>query len=78
MKDLLSYLLKNLTGVETFEVVEETSDDGFIKLTAKLPKELIGLVIGKEGKTINAIRAILRSKATLDKKGFTLEVQEKE
>ena len=76
MKELLEFLIKSITGIEKFEIKSDDSEEGFVKLTALLPKEQIGLVIGKEGKTIKAIRSILRAKATLERIGFTLDIQE--
>ena len=77
MKELLDFVIKSITGTDDFEIIEEENVEGFVKFTVSLPKEQVGLVIGKEGKTIKAIRSLLRARATLDKKGFTLDVQEK-
>lgn len=76
MEKLLTYLLKEMLGKEKFEVKEELTGD-FSKLTIIAPKESIGLIIGKGGNTIKALRNILKIKATLEKKGVSLEVTEK-
>jgi predicted RNA-binding protein YlqC (UPF0109 family) len=77
MKELLSYIIKSLTGKGDFEIEEASEGDGFIRLTANVKKEDMGLVIGREGGTIKTIRNLLRIKAILDKKAFTLNVVEK-
>lgn len=77
MKDLLKYLLENITGTSELEVNEKADGEHLI-LDVVSPKEFIGLIIGKEGKTIKAIRNILRIKATLAKKTFIINVLEKE
>jgi predicted RNA-binding protein YlqC (UPF0109 family) len=76
MEKLLTYLLKEMLGKEKFEVKEELTGD-FSKLTIIAPKESIGLIIGKGGNTIKALRNILKIKATLEKKGVSVEVTEK-
>lgn len=74
MKELLEFIIKNILGKDSkFEILEE--DDGsIVKLTVKTSDEDGGMVIGKQGKVIKAIRNILRIKATLDKKKIILLV----
>ena len=49
MKDLISYLVKNITGNEDFEV-DEKNEDSLIVFTIRAKPEYMGLIIGKEGK----------------------------
>ena len=63
MKKLLEFLVHEITGTADFTVSEEQIDDK-INLTVVVPQETVGLVIGKEGKTIKNIRKILAIKAT--------------
>ncbi len=74
MKELLDFILRNILGKDsTYEIIEE--DDGsIVKLTIKTADSEGGLIIGKQGKTIKAIRNILRIKATLEKKKIILLV----
>lgn len=74
MKDLLEFIIKNILGKDSkFEIVEE--DNGsIVTLTVKTEEKDGGLVIGKQGKVIKAIRNILRIKATLEKKKVVLLV----
>lgn len=74
MKELLDFILRNLLGKKSkYEIIEE--DDGsIVKLTVKTADDEGGMVIGKQGKTIKAIRNMLRIKATLDKKKIILLV----
>jgi len=78
MKTLLSYLISEITGSEDFEIDEDVGESGYTNLTLKVSKDHMGLVIGKKGKMISALRSILRTKATLDRIGFSLNVVEKE
>ena len=74
MKELLEFVLRNIFGEKSsYEIVEE--DDGsIVKLTVKIADDEGGMVIGKGGKVIKAIRNILRIKATLEKKKIILLV----
>ena len=64
MKKLLNYLIKNSTGIKDFEI-EEDKIDNEITFTVKAPKESLGLLIGKNGRTIKSIRKLLKVRATL-------------
>ena len=77
MKELLTYLISGILGTDDFEIVEETSENGFIRLKVLTDAKNMGLIIGKSGRTINSIRNLLKTKATLIKIGFSLEVAEK-
>lgn len=74
MKELLEFIIKNILGKDSsFEIIEE--DNGsIVTLTVKTSEEEGGMVIGKQGKVIKAIRNILRIKATLEKKKIILLV----
>lgn len=63
MKKLLTFLIHEITGITDFTVTEEQIEDK-INLTVVAPQETVGLIIGKEGKTIKNIRKILAIKAT--------------
>ncbi len=76
MKDLLAFLLKNILGQENF-VIEEKVDSGKADYNIKVPKDEMGLVIGKSGKTIRMIRNLLKVRATLEKKSVGVFVEEK-
>lgn len=65
MKKLLNYLVKNSTGIEDF-VIEEEKNDNETTYTVKTPEENLGLLIGKNGRTIKTIRRLLKVRATLE------------
>lgn len=75
MKDLLEYILQGILGETQFYVTEEVDGD-FVRLLIKVEPENAGMVIGKGGGTIKAIRNILRVKATLEKKGVSVNLAE--
>lgn len=75
MKELLEYILNKILGEEEFYVTEEV-DGNFVRLAIKVEPENAGMVIGKGGATIKAIRSILKVKATLEKKGVSVNLAE--
>lgn len=75
MKELLEYILKGILGDAEFYVTEEV-DGNFVRLAIKVEPENAGMVIGKGGTTIKAIRSLLRVKATLEKKGVSVNLAE--
>ncbi|SRR3989339_449540 len=60
MKDLLVYVLKNITTIPDDVVVEEHDEDGVTSYTVTVNPADVGRIIGKEGKVIKAIRTIMR------------------
>ena len=73
MKNLLSYLIKNVTGVENCEIDTQENGD-YITYVIKPSSKVAGLVIGKEGKIIKAISKLLKVRATLEKKMVNIDV----
>ena len=74
MKELLEYLAKAL--VEKPEQVEtkSTSGDAGTLFELKVAPEDIGKVIGRDGRTVNAMRALLMSVAQRKGQRVRLEV----
>jgi predicted RNA-binding protein YlqC (UPF0109 family) len=76
MKELLEYMLKAVLGEEKFEILESEEDDGRVIYTIKSDTENLGLIIGKGGKMIRALRNLLKVRATLEKKAVALNIAE--
>ncbi len=74
MKELLDFILRSILGKNSKYEITEEDDGSIVKLTVKTADDEGGMVIGKQGKVIKAIRNILRIKATLDKKKIILLV----
>lgn len=77
MKELLEYLISEITGSNKFTISEKINDD-LTQLTVEADPEILGLIIGKKGKTVRNIRNLLKVRATLEKKGVNVFVTEKE
>ena len=81
MEKLLEYLIVAITNSKDYSVIKTEDDsapNNHINFEIKASPEIIGIIIGKEGKTVRAIRNLLRVKATLDKVAVSLSVTEKE
>ena len=59
VKQTLEYILKSITSKEDNVVVEEHQEDGLNVFEIIAPQEIIGKIIGKEGKIIKSIRTII-------------------
>lgn len=76
MKNLLEFLINKITvatPAEDFSVSEETNE-GKTVLTVSAKPDIIGLIIGKEGKTIKNIRKIVSIRAVLENKSVNISV----
>ena len=75
MIDLIKFLITNITGKSDFEVEEKEDEKGSLFLVHAKP-EIIGLIIGREGKTIKNIRRIASIRGVLEKKSINISVAE--
>lgn len=75
MKSLLEFLIKNIAG-EDFSVKEEEIEGGRVNFEVTANPNIIGLIIGKAGKTIKTLRKILSVRAVLEGKSVNISVKE--
>ena len=75
MRELLHFIVKSIIE-DDFEI-DEKEEEGHVNFTLKIPKDKMGLVIGKGGRIIKSIQDIIRVKATLEKKYVYIQVEEK-
>lgn len=66
MKEFLEYLIKEIVSKPEEVNVDEIHDNGFYTYSVHVSEEDMGLVIGKEGKTIKALRNLAKAKAIKD------------
>jgi len=59
LKETLQYILSAITPPEDKVIVESSTENETEILEIVAPKEIIGKIIGKEGKIIKSIRTIL-------------------
>ena len=77
MKDFLEFLVTGIVkNADQVYVTEEQQPDNFINLKLSVSKEDMGLVIGKEGRTIKSLRNLLKAKASKENIRVNLELSE--
>lgn len=76
MRDTVVYILDRILDNNP-TTVEETDDNGYVTITIHAPKDVMGKVIGKGGKTVNAIKNIVKIQAIKDGKKVDIQVAEK-
>jgi len=74
IKETLEYIVKAITPADTEITITEREENGILILEISAPTELIGQIIGKEGKIIKSIRTILN--LTYPAIRFTLDIKE--
>jgi predicted RNA-binding protein YlqC (UPF0109 family) len=77
MKQLLEFLVKGIAATDDFEI-EEAESGGRTEYVIHANRDFVGRIIGKQGRTIKAIRNLLKVRATLEKKAVGLSVIEKD
>ena len=75
MQDLLEYLARALVD-ERDEVLVESfeEEDGTVVLELHVAEEDMGKVIGKGGRTINSLRAVIRASAVKRNRRVVVDV----
>lgn len=77
MRELVEYIVKQLVKNPDAVIVEEkTGDDGEILLSLTVDPEDMGIVIGKAGQTIKAVRKLLLIRAISEGKRVNLQLNE--
>tara|TARA_B100002049_G_C15732206_1_gene230940 strand:+ start:268 stop:498 length:231 start_codon:yes stop_codon:yes gene_type:complete len=76
MKELILVMAKALVDKPDEVEIREIEGDVTTILELKVAKDDLGKVIGKQGKTAHAMRAILNATATKLKKRAVLEIVE--
>jgi uncharacterized protein len=62
VKELLEYMVKELVdSPDNVEITEEEEDDKTVIFKLKVAEDDLGKVIGKKGRTANALRVIMRA-----------------
>ena len=76
MKDLIAYIAKALVDKPEEVVVTEIAGEQTYVIELKVAREDIGKVIGKQGRTAQAIRTILSAASTKINRRSVLEILE--
>jgi len=76
MKDLVTHIARALVDKPEEVSVEEVIGNHTSVLELKVAKEDIGKVIGKQGRTAQAIRSIVSSVSAKERKRTVLEIMD--
>ena len=75
MEELLAYLARALVDdPDSLSVDSFTEDDGTIVLELHAPPDEAGRLIGRGGRTISALRTVLKASATRREKRVLIDV----
>lgn len=76
LKELVEYLAKSLVDSPDDVEVAEIAGEQTVVLELRVAKEDLGKVIGKQGRTVKAMRAILSAASSKVRKRADLEILE--
>lgn len=76
MKDLLEYIVTNLVTKPEAVSIEEQNEEGNLTLNLTVDPSDMGLIIGKNGQTIRAIRKLLTVRAIAENIRVNLQLTE--
>lgn len=76
MKDLTEYIVKEIVSNKDAVVVEESRNGQFVDLYLSVDPEDMGLVIGKAGQNIKAIRRLLGIRAGSEGVRVNIKIKE--
>lgn len=76
MKDLLNYIVTNLVTKPDIVAIDEQRNDTDLSFTLTVDPSDMGLIIGKGGQTIRAIRKLLTVRAIAENVRVNLQLSE--
>lgn len=76
MKELLDYIVKQIVNHPDDVLIEENIDGSNINYLLSVNPEDMGMVIGKKGQTIKAIRKILAIRAMIENVRVNVQLNE--
>jgi predicted RNA-binding protein YlqC (UPF0109 family) len=76
MKDFVEYLVKNLVDDANAVQVDIRDDERGITIEVRVAKPDIGKVVGREGRTVQALRTLVQTIGARQDKRVRLEVLE--
>lgn len=76
MKDLLNFIVTSLVTKPEAVAIEEQKEDGNVTLNLTVDPSNMGLIIGKSGQTIRAIRKLLTVRAIAENVRVNLQLTE--
>lgn len=79
MKDLITYLTKSLVKYpDDVEIRERTLDDNTLEFTIRVNPDDMGKIIGRNGRTAQAIRQLMSARGSLENRRTQVEIAEED
>jgi uncharacterized protein len=78
MKDLVVYIVKQIVENRDDVLIEERNSDGIVDLALSVNPADMGIVIGRSGQTIKAIRRLLTIRAMAENVRVNISIVEPE
>ena len=78
MKEVIEYLVKSIVKMPEAVSVTQQNVEGSTVYTIKVDDSEMGLIIGKQGKTIRSLRDLANAKAIKDNVRIRIELIESE
>ena len=78
MKQLLEFIIKGITAKPEEVVISESEEEGSLILKLKVADDDFGTIIGKGGRTVKALRDVLRLRAQKENIKYNLIIEEPE
>lgn len=76
MKDLLNFIVTNLVTKPESVQIDEQTEAGNVNLNLTVDPQDMGIIIGKSGQTIRAIRKLLTVRAIAENVRVNLQLNE--
>ena len=76
MKELVEFVAKSLVDKPDMVVIQPRSEGNLTVLELRVAKEDYGKIIGKQGRTVKALRSLLTAACAKNGLKFSLEVVE--
>lgn len=76
MRELVEYIVKQLVNNPDAVIVEERAEPGMVNFLLTVDPQDMGIVIGKAGQTIKAVRRLLTIRAISENVRVNLELKE--
>lgn len=79
MKELITYLAKSLVKYpDDVEISERTLDDNTLEFTIRVNPDDMGKIIGRNGRTAQAIRQLMSARGSLENRRTQVEIAEED
>lgn len=74
MKDFVEFLVKSLVKMPESASIEETGEGTNFRYKIHVHPSDMGIIIGKEGRTINSVRLLAKARAVKDGTWVDIEI----